>query len=87
MSGIAGIIGRKNKRDRKNINELLDKISHRGDNRMILNVPDGIAGINTNYNFRAKVNGNIILMDGRIYNLDDLILKSYFQKTANAQDT
>ena len=73
MSGIAGIIGKREKRDKEKLNVLLDKISHRGDKREVLDIPEGIAGINTNYDFDTRVNGHTILMDGRIYNLENLL--------------
>ena len=75
MSGIAGIIGETGKIGRKEINKLLDKISHRGENRELLDLTEGIAGINTNYDYQAKANGRTILLDGRIYNLDELLQK------------
>ena len=75
MSGIAGIINLKeNKKDRQKINILLDKISHRGDKREVVDVPGGYIGINSNYSFETKIDKNTILVDGKINNLDYLIL-------------
>jgi len=76
VGGIAGIFSLKeSKKDRQKINILLDKISHRGDRREVLNISGGYIGINTNYDFETKIDKNIILMDGRIYNLDYLLTK------------
>ncbi len=75
MSGIAGIIGKTGKDSKKEINMMLDRISHRGGNRELLVMPEGMAGINTNFDFQSKANGHTILMDGRIFNLDDLLKK------------
>ena len=76
MSGIAGIINLKeNKKDRQKINILLDKISHRGDRREVIDVPGGYIGINSNYSFETKIDRNTVLVDGKINNLDYLILK------------
>ncbi len=76
MSGIAGIINLKEgEKDRQKINILLDKISHRGGRREIIDVPGGYIGINSNYSFETKIDKNIILMDGKINNLDCLMLK------------
>lgn len=76
MSGIAGTINLKeSKKDRQKINILLDKISHRGDRREVIDVPGGYIGINSNYNFKTKIDKNIILMDGKINNLDYLLSK------------
>ncbi len=76
MSGIAGIFSLKeSKKNRQKINILLDKISHRGDRREILNISGGCVGINTNYDFETKIDRDIILVDGRIYNLDYLLTK------------
>ena len=76
MSGIAGIFRLKeNKTDKQKTNTLIDKISHRGCNREILKVPGGYVGVNTNYDFETQINGNTVLLDGRIYNLDSLMSK------------
>jgi len=74
VSGIAGIIELKgSKKDKQKINILLDKISHRGDKREILGISGGYIGINTSYDFETRVGQDIVLMDGRIYNLDHLM--------------
>jgi len=74
VSGIAGIIELKgSKKDKQKINILLDKISHRGDKREILGISGGYIGINTSYDFKTRVGQDIVLMDGRIYNLDNLM--------------
>ncbi|MCD4670633.1 MAG: hypothetical protein K8S14_09325 [Actinomycetia bacterium] len=74
MSGIAGVIELKgSKKDKQKINILLDKISHRGNKREILGISGGYIGINTSYDFETRVGQNIVLMDGRIYNLDHLM--------------
>ncbi len=76
MSGIAGIINLKeNKKDRQKVNILLDKISHRGGRREVIDVPGGYIGINSNYSFETKIDKNTILVDGKINNLDYLMLK------------
>jgi len=76
VSGIAGIINLKeNKKDKQKINILLDKISHRGDRREVIDVPGGYIGINSHYSFETKIDKNTILMDGKINNLDYLMLK------------
>jgi asparagine synthase (glutamine-hydrolysing) len=74
VSGIAGVIELKgSKKDKQKINILLDKISHRGDKREILGISGGYIGINTSYDFETRVGQDIVLMDGRIYNLDHLM--------------
>jgi len=74
VSGIAGVIELKgSKKDKQKINILLDKISHRGDKREILDISGGYIGINTSYDFKTRVGQDIVLMDGRIYNLDHLM--------------
>jgi len=74
VSGIAGVIELKgSKKDKQKINILLDKISHRGNKREILGISGGYIGINTSYDFETRVGQNIVLMDGRIYNLDHLM--------------
>jgi asparagine synthase (glutamine-hydrolysing) len=76
VSGIAGIINLKeSKKDRQRINILLDKISHRGDRREVIDIVGGYIGINSNYSFESKINKNTILVDGKINNLDHLISK------------
>jgi len=76
VSGIAGIFNLKeSKKDRQKINILLDKISHRGDRREVIDIPGGYMGINSNYNFKTKIDKNIILVDGKINNLDYLLSK------------
>ena len=80
MSGIAGIINLKeSKKDRQKINILLDKISHRGGRREVIDVPGGYIGINSNYSFETKIDKNTILVDGKINNLDYLMLKYNIQ--------
>ena len=55
MSGIAGIINLKeSKKDRQKIIILLDKISHRGDRREVIDVPGGYVGINSNYSTKIE---------------------------------
>lgn len=54
---------------------LLEKILHRGRKRRIYNVYGNYIGINTNYKLDNRVGGKVILVDGKIYNLDDLFLK------------
>ena len=76
MSGLAGIISlNKSRKNKKRTNTLLDKISHRGEKRKFFNVRGNYIGINTNYDFKARIGKNIILLDGKIYNLDDLLLR------------
>jgi len=75
VSGIAGIIEKKDNKKERDVNILLDKISHRGDRRAVHDVPGGMVGMNSNYDFNTRINGHTILMDGRIYNLDDLMIK------------
>ncbi len=76
MSGIAGIINLKeSKKNRKKINILLDKISHRGDRKEVIDITGGYIGINSNYSFETKIDKNTILLDGKINNLDYLMLK------------
>ncbi len=80
MSGIAGIFNlRESKKDRQKINILLDKISHRGDRREVIDISGGYVGINSNYSFETKIDKNIILVDGKIYNLDYLLSKHGIQ--------
>ena len=81
MSGIAGVIELKgSKKDKQKINILLDKISHRGSKREILGISGGYIGINTSYDFETRVGQNIVLMDGRIYNLDHLMTEYNIQE-------
>jgi len=76
VSGIAGIIDLKeSKKDRQKINILLDKISHRGDRREVMDIGAGYIGINSNYSFETKIDKNTILVDGKINNLDYLMSK------------
>ena len=76
MSGLAGVISlRESKADKGRIKVLLDKISHRGKKRKIYNICENYIGINTNYRSESKVGKNIILLDGKIYNLDKLLLR------------
>lgn len=76
MSGIAGIFRLKeSKKDRQKTITLLDKISHRGCNRELIKIPGGYVGINTNYDYKIQAGKNTILIDGKIYNLDSLVLK------------
>lgn len=77
MSGLAGIISLdKSRKNKRKINILLDKISHRGVKKESFNILGNYIGINTNYDFDARTGKNIILIDGKIYNLDDLLLKN-----------
>ena len=81
MSGIAGTIDLKgSKKDKQKINILLDKISHRGNRREILEISGGYIGINTSYDFKTRIGQEIVLMDGRIYNLDHLMAKYNIQE-------
>jgi len=81
VSGIAGVIELKgSKKDKQKINILLDKISHRGSKREILGISGGYIGINTSYDFETRVGQNIVLMDGRIYNLDHLMTEYNIQE-------
>jgi len=74
VSGIAGVIELEgSKKDKQKINILLDKISHRGNKREILGISGGYIGINTSYDFETRVGQDIVLMDGKIYNLDHLM--------------
>lgn len=76
MSGLAGIISlEKDSKNKERINILLDRISHRGRKRKIYNICGNYIGINTKYKHEGRVRGNIILLDGKIYNLDSLFLK------------
>jgi asparagine synthase (glutamine-hydrolysing) len=76
MGGLAGIISsEKNKKNRKKVDILLEKISHRGKKRKIYSVCGSYIGINTNYRLNNTVEGRVILLDGKIYNLDKLFLK------------
>jgi asparagine synthase (glutamine-hydrolysing) len=76
MSGIAGVFRLKeSKKDKQKTNTLLDEISHRGSRREIVKVSGGYVGINTNFDYKTQVGKNTILMDGKIYNLDSLIIK------------
>lgn len=77
MSGIAGIIELKgSKKNKKEINILLDKISHRGDKKELFDISSGYVGINTSYDFEARVGQEIVLLDGTINNLDQLLRKN-----------
>ena len=77
MSGIAGIIEPKgSKKKKQKINILLDKISHRGDKKEVFDISGGYIGINTSYDFEARVGQEIVLMDGIINNLDQLLKKN-----------
>jgi len=76
VSGIAGIVNLKEiKKDRQKINILLDKISHRGDRREVIDIVGGYIGINSNCSFETRIDKNTILVDGKINNLDQLMLK------------
>ncbi len=76
MSGLAGIISKNpGGRNRERTNVLLEKISHRGGQSRLYNVSGGCIGINTNYDQNEKSCGNTVLLDGRVYNLDDIIKK------------
>jgi asparagine synthase (glutamine-hydrolysing) len=76
VSGIAGVVGSGSKKENKEkISLLLERISHRGKNRKIYDIQDSYIGINNNYELEKQAVGNIILMDGKIYNLNNLLLK------------
>ena len=76
MSGLAGIISsKKSRKNRGKTNMLLERISHRGRKRKIYDFCGNYIGINTKYGLNNRVNGKIILIDGKIYNLDSLLLK------------
>lgn len=77
MSGLAGIISlNKSRKNKRKINILLDKISHRGEKKESFNICGNYIGINTNYDFESRTDKGTILLDGKIYNLDDLLLKN-----------
>jgi len=77
VSGIAGIIELKgSKKNKQKINILLDKISHRGNKKEIFDISGGYIGINTSYSFEARVGKEIVLIDGIINNLDQLLKKN-----------
>jgi len=73
LTHVVFLAEKESKRDKQKTNTLLDKISHRGCNKEILKVSGGYVGINTNHDFETQINGNTVLLDGRIYNLDSLI--------------
>jgi asparagine synthase (glutamine-hydrolysing) len=76
VSGLAGIFSKisgGNSRDKANI--LLGKISHRGGKSRLYDISGGCIGINTDYDQDEKSEGNTVLLDGRVYNLDDIIKK------------
>ncbi len=76
MGGLAGVVRLKKKKENKEkINLLLDRISHRGKKREIYDIQGNYIGINSNYELENQAGKNIILMDGKIYNLDNLLLK------------
>ncbi|MEA2016025.1 MAG: asparagine synthase-related protein [Actinomycetota bacterium] len=76
MGGLAGVVSlEKKKKNKEKINLLLDRISHRGKKREIYDIHGNYIGINSNYELRNRAGENIILMDGRIYNLDKLLSK------------
>ncbi len=76
MSGLAGVVGQgSKKKNKEKIDLLLERISHRGKNREIYDIQGSYIGINSNYELEKQEEGNIILMDGKIYNLDNLLLK------------
>ncbi len=76
MSGLAGIISSKKEKNNKEITgTLLDKISHRGRKRKVYDICGNYIGINTHYKHENRIGENIVLLDGKIYNLDDLFLK------------
>jgi asparagine synthase (glutamine-hydrolysing) len=89
MSGLAGIISLdKEKKNKRKINILLDKISHRGGKKESFNICGNYIGINTNYDFKARTGRNTVLLDGKIYNLDDLLLKNNIKsKSGSISDT
>jgi len=76
VSGIAGVIGEKNEKEcRKKIKILLDKIPHRGDKRKIFRIGDNCFGINSNSDNKIEKDGYLALLDGKIYNINDLVTK------------
>jgi asparagine synthase (glutamine-hydrolysing) len=87
VSGLAGIVSKiscDNSRDKTNM--LLEKISHRGGQSRLYNISGGCIGINTNYDQDERSGGNTVLLDGRVYNLDDII-KKYKVKIKDAEVT
>ncbi|MGM0366228.1 MAG: asparagine synthase-related protein [Actinomycetota bacterium] len=85
MSGIAGILKGENKNPEKNKVELmLDKISHRGINEgNIMEIDGNSLGIISNY----PTAGSGVLLDGKIYNIDRLMLKYRVGKPEGATDS
>ncbi len=80
MSGLAGIISlEKDRKNKEKINILLDKISHRGRKRRVYNICGNYIGINADYKQKNRIGRRVILLDGKIYNLDNLFLKYNLQ--------
>ncbi len=76
MSGLAGIVSKiSGGNNREKTNMLLEKISHRGGQSRLYDISGGCIGINTDYDQHEKSGGNTVLLDGRVYNLDDVIKK------------
>jgi len=76
VSGLAGVVGQGSKKENKEkIGLLLERISHRGKKRRIYDIQGSYIGINSNYELEKQAEENIVLMDGKIYNLDNLLLK------------
>lgn len=80
MSGLAGIISlKKDRKNKEKINILLDKISHRGRKRKVYNICGNYIGINTKYRQKNQIGRKVVLLDGKIYNLDNLFSKYNLQ--------
>jgi len=79
MGGLAGLIGVKEKDSQKIVESMLDKIIYRGSRKKkVISAGNGILGFITNSKDKKLISdnsGETVLLDGKIYNLDDLVLK------------
>ena len=81
MSGLAGVVSLEDKSDNKRkIKILLDKISHRGEKRDIFNICGNFIGMNSDSSIKNRKDEDTCLLDGRIYNIDNLLEKYGIQK-------
>jgi len=81
VSGLAGVVSLEDKSDNKRkIKILLDKISHRGEKRDIFNICGNFIGMNSDNSIKNRKDEDTCLLDGRIYNIDNLLEKYDIQK-------
>ncbi len=86
MSGIAGIIKEKNQNpEKEKVEIMLDKISHRGANQVqIMDIDGSSLGIRSN---SPNGSGYGLLLDGKIFNIDELSQKYSINMPEQAEDS